>query len=113
MLSNLTGSLSVAEGCRRLRLGRSQFWRLRSALLSAALVAVSPKRAGRPVRERSVQESRIRDLEAQVRVLQEQLELAQVREEIALLFQWTRGPKRARRSSRRKSAGASSSSLVV
>jgi hypothetical protein len=114
MLANLSGTVPVAEACRRLGLGRTQFWSLRTALLGAALRAVEPRRRGRPAREHPLYQKRALELEAEIARLKEALDLARVREEIALLLPWTgRGQqKRARRTRRPKPAAKPPGSLV-
>jgi hypothetical protein len=114
MLANLSGTVPVAEACRRLSLGRTQFWSLRTTLLEAALRAVEPRRPGRPVREHPANHKRIGELEVEVARLKQALDMARVREEIALLLPWTgRGrQKKAHRIRKPKLAAAPPGSLV-
>lgn len=105
MLANLSGAVPVSLACKTLGLGRTQFWTLRSTLLAAALRAAEPRRRGRPARRPTGDEDRVRTLEAEIDRLKEALDLARVREEIALLLPGAgRRQKRACRTRRRKLA---------
>lgn len=105
IVANLTGAVPVAEACRRLALGRTQFWALRTAFLSAAIRTVEPRRRGRPSRVPDPEDRRVSGLQAEVARLKEALELSRVREEIAFVLPWTgRRQKRARRILRRRPA---------
>lgn len=111
ILSNLAGTTPVAEACRKLGLGRTQFWSLRTSLLEASLRALEPRPKGRPVVQASLQDRQIQELKEEIERLKESLEIARVREEIALLLPWIgRRQKRARRT-RRPKPGAMPSDL--
>lgn len=106
LLSNLAGTMPVAEACRKLALGRTHFWSLRTALLEASIRAVEPRRRGRPIRMPTIHAGKIAELQAEIDRLKEALELARVREEIALLLPWTGRRQKRTRKIRRPRQGA-------
>lgn len=89
ILENLGGTLQVAEACRRIHFGRTLFRRNREAMLVAALRTLEPRPRGRPVRDLPTEGRQIRELEAKIERLEEDLALTRVREELALLVPWT------------------------
>jgi hypothetical protein len=98
LLGNLGGSLPVSEGCRMLRIGPSRLQRLREIMIAAALRALEPRLPGRPKERISPDGRRIRELETELQELREELDLARIREELALLFPRLRtGQKKRRR----------------
>jgi transposase-like protein len=84
VLSTLTGERTVKEASRMLGISASRFHELRRAALAGALTAVTPGRPGRPAREEDPSESEVVGLKAQVRWLEEELQCALTRTEIAL-----------------------------
>lgn len=83
MLETLRGEKSVPEACRDLAISESRFHELRVDTLQAALGRLEPRPAGRPSATVSVEEVRIRELEADVRALELQRNALQVRLELA------------------------------
>jgi hypothetical protein len=96
ILENLGGTLPVAAACRRIHFGRTLFRRNREAMLVAALRALEPRPRGRPARHHPVEGRRIRELEAKIERLEEDLALTRVREELALVVPWTQRQKKNR-----------------
>src|SRR5438552_7847365 len=90
MLGNLGGTVPAGDACTLLRVCPAMFRKLRETMLGAALGAIEPRPRGRPVREIPKHVRHIRSLEIRVADLEEELDLARVREEIALVLPWTR-----------------------
>src|SRR5689334_2453959 len=86
MIRNLGGMLPVSEGSRLLQIGPSRFQKLREIMLAAALAALEPRSPGRPRQRLSPERRRIRELEVRLHDLREELDLARIREELALLL---------------------------
>lgn len=113
MLDNLGGVLATSEAARRLHVSPSMFQKLRQTMLEATLRSLEPRPRGRPSGEIPPHVRHLGKLEAQIESLKEELALARIREEIALLFPWTRsGQKKVRRIRGRKPGGTPSGSLV-
>lgn len=83
LLETLRAEKSVPEACRDLAIGESRFHELRVATLQAALGRLEPRPAGRPSATVTVEEVRLRELEADVRALKLQRDALQVRLELA------------------------------
>jgi transposase-like protein len=86
ILQTLAGQLTIVEACRRLGIGEAMFYRLRARVLEAGLAQLEPRPIGRPPRTASPEQQRITQLEQQLEELQTDVQLAQVREEIALVL---------------------------
>jgi len=115
ILATITGELSVQDACERLHVSESRFHEIRRAALTGMLDGLSPRPPGRPPKEEEPKE--VQDLRARVSWLEEELEIARLRTEIAM---WKPGLLRAptpppgkkrgpfskpRRSSRRRKGG--------
>lgn len=84
ILGTLNGDLTVAQACERLGIGETRYHELRREALSGALEALEPRPPGRPRRAEPAEEQRIRELEAQVGDLEEEILCQRVRLELAL-----------------------------
>jgi hypothetical protein len=82
ILETIAGRLRVAEACEQLGICEQRFRQLRAELLRAALASLEDQPAGRPPRPKEADESVT--LRRQLQALEEELHVAQVREEIAL-----------------------------
>jgi hypothetical protein len=93
VLETIAGTCRVQEACQRLGISEPRFEQLRTRMLQAAVDRLEPRAAGRPARQLSPAEQRIRTLEAEVAALHLNVTIAQVKEEIALtLPNVVRGP---------------------
>jgi transposase-like protein len=82
VLETMMGKWRVSEACERLGISEQRFRQLRQELLQAALASLEDRPAGRP--RQPEEPAEITALRQQVAELQRELEVAQVREEIAL-----------------------------
>jgi Helix-turn-helix domain len=82
ILETLAGKLRVSEACTLLGICEQRFRQLRAEVLQAALASLEDQPAGRPHRPEEPQETAA--LRRQVAALARALEVAEVREEIAL-----------------------------
>jgi len=95
ILKTMLGELTVAEACGQLGIGESRFHALRNQWLQQALVLLEPRHAGRPPKHVESEASRqIAQLEATLQELQQQLEVAAVRREIAAILPHVTRPAR-------------------
>jgi hypothetical protein len=85
ILETLFGEKRLQEACSQLEVGETRFAQLREAALQGALAAIEPRPAGRPSRT-APEGDQVRTLQARVEQLELELEIAQVREEIALVL---------------------------
>lgn len=83
VLETLTGSRTVEEACAELGIGATRFFELKHDALSGALAALSPRPLGRPGSEPDAG-VREKELEAKVARLEEDLQCALVRTELAI-----------------------------
>lgn len=86
ILATLAGELGPAEAAEQLGISVSRLHALRAAVLEGAAAALAPAPRGRPPRASAPDAERVAALEARVRELEEELELARVRTEIAVLM---------------------------
>lgn len=91
ILETLAQRCTVQQACARLRIGPSRFHQLRAAFLQGGVERLEPKPAGRPRRVVSAATQRISALEQQVVEQALALEVAQVREEVALILPQVQG----------------------
>jgi transposase-like protein len=84
ILTTLTGELSVAEACRELGISETRLLQLRHQALEGALAALLPGPPGRPAQDVKTDPEREAQLTAQVRELEHEVVVEQVRAEIAL-----------------------------
>jgi transposase-like protein len=85
-LKTLAGKLSVKDAAAQMGVSESQFHRVRDQLLDGMLAAAEPKPVGRPPEIPDPASEVERRLRARVRELEDELEIAQVREVLALAF---------------------------
>ena len=86
ILETIAGNLPVAEACHRLGIGEAMFHRLRMRVLQVGLSDLEPRTAGRPRREMSETEREKQQLSAKVDALEDELKLAEVRHELAMIL---------------------------
>ena len=84
ILETMLGKWRVQEACGRLGICEQRFRQLREELLQAALVSLEERPSGRPRRPQEPEETVA--LRQHVAELQRELQVAQVREEIALVL---------------------------
>jgi transposase-like protein len=83
ILETLTGDLPVPEACRRLSISESRFHELRQQALTGMLSGLAPRAPGRPPAER--EPDQVQELKAQVRFLEQELQISRVQTEIAVV----------------------------
>jgi hypothetical protein len=84
VFETMAGKYRVPEACRMLNICEQRFYQIRGQILRASVNAIEPKPAGRPRRQGESEE--VMALRAQVAELKQELQAAQVREEIALVL---------------------------
>lgn len=95
ILKTMLGELTVAEACGQLGISESRFHALRNQWLQEALVLLEPRHVGRPPKHVESEASRqIAQLEATLQEVQQQLEVAAVRREIAAVLPHVASPVR-------------------
>lgn len=83
VLETIVGSMSMEEGCRALGVSESRLHEMRQEALVGALGALMPRPAGRPAKPME-ETTRERELVARIETLEEDLQAAYVRTELAL-----------------------------
>jgi hypothetical protein len=83
LLATLDGSKSVPEACEELQVSESRLHELRKEALEGALRALQPRPSGRPANPEPGT-PRERELQAHIKELEEDLQAAYVRTELAL-----------------------------
>jgi len=84
ILQTVAGELTVAEACAELGIGKTAFFELRGRVLQTSLADLEPKAVGRPRQEAPAEEAELERLKQENQRLLDDLEIAHVREEIAL-----------------------------
>jgi len=85
ILATLSGEVSLAEACAQLGLSETRFLELRRRTLAGALSAAAAGSPGRPAGEPPAAATREAELEREVKELKQELVMAEVRTEIALV----------------------------
>lgn len=83
LLATLDGSKTVPEACEELGVSESRLHELRKEALEGALRALQPRPSGRPAKPEPAT-PRERELQAHIEALEEDLQAAYVRTELAL-----------------------------
>lgn len=83
-LETLSEDLSVEEACSRLAMSETRFHELRLVALQAMLAGIQPRPAGRPPKEPE-EPAEVTALRSRIGWLEEELEIARLRTEIALV----------------------------
>ena len=84
ILKTMLGEMTVAEACNELAISESRFHALRNQWLQEALALLEPRRVGRPPKHVESEATRqIAQLEATVEELAREVEIGDVRREIA------------------------------
>jgi hypothetical protein len=86
ILDTLNGAARLQEVCDELDLGYTRFHQLRETALQAALRALEPRPPGRPSRQASCETEEVRLLQQRVAELTQALQVAEIREELALVL---------------------------
>jgi hypothetical protein len=86
ILATVAGEMTVAEACDKLGVSETRFLQLRDEALGGAMAELEPGMVGRPKAEESVEQKRIRELEAQVKMLRYELEGARISAKIAVVM---------------------------
>ncbi|MCC6739561.1 MAG: hypothetical protein IT452_11000 [Planctomycetia bacterium] len=86
VLETLAGKLPLQDAAEKLGVSESQFHRIRERLLDGMLAAAEPRPVGRPPDVPDPASEVERQLRARIRELEDELEIAQVREVLALAF---------------------------
>lgn len=84
ILQTITGEQSVRDACRELGVSEARLHELRHRALQSALDGLLPGRPGRPRIEEPEEARQVRELEEQMEDLDLDLEIAEVRAEVAL-----------------------------
>jgi hypothetical protein len=85
ILETVAGQRTIMEACIDLKIGKSAFHELRKRVLQAALSDAEPRPVGRPPKlEPTAEQTEAEHLRAENQDLRDELELAQVRQEILL-----------------------------
>jgi hypothetical protein len=83
ILKTIANQLAVPEACQQLGIGESRFHELRHQTLQATLEALEPRPLGRPAKPTSSEPAEIDELQAELRRLHADLELAQLQLSLA------------------------------
>jgi len=84
ILETMSGDLSVEDACKRLAISEAMFYKLRSQFLQDAVGLLEPRKPGRKKQEPDPAEAQVRELEAKVKELTLEVDIARVRTEIAV-----------------------------
>jgi hypothetical protein len=83
VLATIAGSLTIAQACAELGVGRTQFHKLRWRVLEGAVDGLQSRPRGRP-RQLPLVSAEVQQLQARIRELEDALKTTALRSEIAL-----------------------------
>ncbi|QVL30265.1 hypothetical protein KIH39_19595 [Telmatocola sphagniphila] len=86
LLRTMIGECRVTEACQILGISEPRYHQLKHQMLAAALEALEPRPAGRPVQVPSAAEAEIQKLQKELREREAELNVALVREELASIL---------------------------
>ena len=84
ILETVAGQRTVEEACEVLGIGPAGFYKLRERVLQDAVASLEPRRPGRPRKEKSPEQERLENLQAELFEVKKDLQAARIREEIAV-----------------------------
>lgn len=84
VLRTLSGEWTIPQACAALGISASRFHKLRNEVLQHAMESLEPRQRGRPPAARP--DPRLLELEQQVQALRYDVQAAQIREELAMVF---------------------------
>src|SRR5262245_60869010 len=83
ILKTLSGQISVVAACRKLDISEAMFYKLRNRVLQCCLEDLEPKPRGRPPQIATPDQDRYEELSAELTALQRELEVKDLRLELA------------------------------
>lgn len=86
ILETMVGTLRVQEACERLNISEQRFHQLREEMMAAAVKALEPGHAGRPVQTPTPAEEQVIALEQKLADQEVELRAAKARAEIAVIM---------------------------
>jgi hypothetical protein len=86
ILETITGNLTIPEACQRMGIGEAMFHRLRIRVLQVGLSDLEPRAPGRPRRLVDASELEKEALAAELDTLQDELKIAEIRQELATIM---------------------------
>lgn len=88
ILETVAGRMTIEEASTELGISRSRFFELRDQVLQAAMSDLEPKPRGRPVKpvDAEALQRRVQEIEAEGERMLTELRIANLREEIRLVF---------------------------
>lgn len=94
ILQCMLGNLTVGAACEQLGIGQARFHAMRNQWLQEALELLEPRRTGRPPKRLASDEllARVAQLESEKRDLEQQLRLAEAREQVVTITASTSPP---------------------
>jgi hypothetical protein len=88
ILDTVAGNRTIEQACAELGISRSRFFEIRDKVLQAAVSDLEPKPPGRPAKTVDVEalQRRVKEIEAEGERVLTELQIANLREEIRLVF---------------------------
>ena len=108
ILETVAGTRTIADACAELGICEAAFHELRKQALEAAVAGLAPRPVGRPRKDADPEQRRIQELEAQVFLLKKDLQVAHLRQELAIsmphLFERRQARQAAKNAKKKKTA---------
>jgi len=108
ILETVAGTRTIADACAELGICEAAFHELRKQALAAAVAGLAPRPVGRPRKDADPEQRRIQELEAQVFLLKKDLQVAHLRQELAIsmphLFERRQARQAAKNAKKKKTA---------
>ena len=83
ILATVSGELTIPEACKQLKIGETRFYDLRAQALEAAFKGILPGVPGRPSKEETPEQAKLREMQQRLDAMELELKTAEIKVELA------------------------------
>ena len=83
IMATISGELSIADACARLGIQETRFFDLRAQALEGALNGIAPGKPGRPSREDTPEQMKLKEMQKRLDAMEIELQAARIKVELA------------------------------
>ena len=82
ILATVSGELTIPQACEKLKIGETRFYDLRAQALEAAFKGILPKEPGRPAKEETPEQARLKEMQQRLDAMELELKTAKIKAEL-------------------------------
>lgn len=83
ILATVSGELTIPQACEKLKIGETRFYDLRAQALEAAFKGILPGVPGRPSKEETPEQQKLREMQEKLDTMELELKTAKIKAELA------------------------------